>query len=493
MRAVRAAGASSYGVVGLDGASSTSRLGLFAQPPAGDSTDYLPPVSVLRSLRRTVLPVVRGDGAAVSPMLLLRGARQLVTLRGSAPRRGGGHRELGLIRDGALLINGGVIEEVGSTARLSNLTKAKGARVIDVGGKVVVPGFVDCHTYLAFGSPALDQFEMRLTGAPMDPLARMRTGPSIGSLSSAAVRRRSERWLQMAAAHGVTTSEVRCRGEAEDRVALKALRAVRRLDGAPQELGAVLTFEAHGRRPGEDAESLAERANRVFRQCLERGRLAYACEADCTVEGADLDAAAGLLDLGRRQGFALKVQGDRFRRDGGSRLAVEKGALSVDHAIHLDEDDIDRLADSKTVAVLLPGVAYHAGLGDYPPARRLLDSGAAVALATGFGRDQSPTLSMSMVLSLACRQMRMMPEEAITAATINAAAAMGRAGRIGSLEPGKQADVAVFDVSDYREIPYYLGLNLCVLTLKQGRPIYPQRLQPAVRAVSRPLERVVRT
>ena len=161
------------------------------------------------------------------------------------------------------------------------------------------------------------------------------------------------------------------------------------------------------------------------------------------------------------------------------RFAVEHGALSVDGADHADDAEIRLLAQAPIVATLTPGLVYHRGGKDYPSARRLLDNGVAVALATGFGPDSSPTLSMPMAMALACRQMGMTPEEAIVAATINAAAALGRADALGSLEPGKQADLAFFDVGDYREIPFYFGMNLCSMTMRQGRVIYRAGPLPA--------------
>ena len=397
-------------------------------------------------------------------MLFLRGARQLLTLRGS-PRRGGAQPDLGLIRDGGLLIDGGKILEVGATPRLVNLARARGARVIDVSGKVVLPGFIDCHTHLSYDQPHLEEFERRVAGAPTAPHTVRRT--SATSLTMTDLKNRSSRWLRMALAHGVTTSDVRSRVSSGHKALFKSLRAVKSLSGHPQELRSTVTFETAGLSP---QETLA-----LFDALLGRGRAAYACEVDCTPSRADLAQAVETLDIARRYGFALKVQADRFERQGAARMAVEMGALTVEHAIHLSETDIDALAAAPTIAVLMPGAAFHHDSGDFPPARRLVDSGAAVALATGFGPDECPTPAMSVVLSLACRQLRLMPEEAIAAATINAAAAIGCDDRLGSLEPGKQADIAVFDVSDYREIPYYLGLNLCVMTLKKGVPVYPRR------------------
>lgn len=409
-------------------------------------------------------------------MLFLRGARQLVTVRGSvSPRRGPRLRELGVIRDGSLLISGDTIEEVGSTQRIANLAKARGARVIDVAGKVIVPGFVDAHAHLMFSQPRLELFERRIAGAPASSAGTPDYLGSVRSTSLRAICSRSERWLRMAAAHGATTAEIHTRRHVNPAAVRKELRAARSLDGKPLELLSAMTagFSAEdvAGPPDEQLRTLTALLNNVADRLLAR-----TFDLDCTEVEAEARAITSILEAARGHGCRIKVQAARRRPSAAVAVAVRARALSVDHAVHLDERDVDLLADSETVATLLPGLAFDDGLGDFPPARRLIDNGAAVALASGFGEGDSPTLSMPLVMSLACRRMHMMPEEVIAAATLNAAAAVGLADRLGSLEPGKQADLAVFDVQDYREIPYYLGLNLCVLTLKKGKMIFPHRL-----------------
>jgi imidazolonepropionase len=159
------------------------------------------------------------------------------------------------------------------------------------------------------------------------------------------------------------------------------------------------------------------------------------------------------------------------------RLAVEAGALTAERLEAVAENDIDLLAASSTVGALFPNVAYHLGHGRFPPARRLLDRGVAISLASGFSPDIHPGFGLPLAMALGCREMRLMPEEAITCCTINAAAAVGQATRIGSLEPNKEADFAVFDVGDYREIPYFFGANLCLMTVKRGRIVYRAGVQ----------------
>ena len=179
-----------------------------------------------------------------------------------------------------------------------------------------------------------------------------------------------------------------------------------------------------------------------------------------------------VLSAGQQYGLTPRVHADQLSRTGAARLAIELNAASADHLDKLSVSDISALARSNVVATLLPGANFHLGLKHYPPARRLIDRGAAVALATDFNPGTCPTLNMQFIVALACSALHMTPAEAISAATINGAYSLRCADRLGSLEPGKQADLAVMDVDDYREIPYYFALNHCQMTVKRGRIIY---------------------
>jgi imidazolonepropionase len=178
------------------------------------------------------------------------------------------------------------------------------------------------------------------------------------------------------------------------------------------------------------------------------------------------------LSAAAREGLKLKVHAEQLAHTGAARLAASLAAVSADHLDHLTERDIRVLRRAGTIATLLPGTVLHLGAGSYPPARQLIQAGVPVALATNFNPGSSPTVNMQLMLSLACSQMRMTPAEAMTASTLNGAYALGRGDRVGSLEPGKQADLVVMDVSDYREIPYYLGINHCRTVIKKGRVVY---------------------
>ncbi len=410
-------------------------------------------------------------------MIFIRGARQLVTLRGPSPCRGLQLSDLAIIPDGSLLIRDDKIVEVGTTRRIENLAAARSADVIDATGKVVMPGFVDSHTRLVFAPSRGRDRETTLASAT-EGRAESHEGPrrlrpSLRSTSLKGLKLQARRWAELFATHGTTTIEARSAHGLGVSTELKALKVARAIDSHP--LDVVSTFLAAKPEAAELIESPAaavEQVTDVLLPLISRRRLAQYCAVDCDPDTFDADQTKEILETAARLGFRLKAQVERTKKLGGTRLALEMNATGVDHLNCVSPADVERLAKSSTVATLLPGVVYYRGSDRYAPARRLIDCGAALALASGFSPDESPSLSMPMVLSLACTQMGMRSEEAISAATINGAAALDRAKLMGSLEPGKQADLAIFGVGDFREIIDCFGVNLCVLTMKRGKVIY---------------------
>ena len=343
-------------------------------------------------------------------LLLVHGARQLLTLRGPAhPRRGMELRDLGIIPQGALLIRNGFIAAVGTSRRIGNLAEARHAREIDAHGRVVMPGFVDTQTGIVGCGTGRGDEQARLTAAAMSR-------------------------------HGTTSLEVR-----GDR---KSLRAVRRAEDGPWNMVATLSLTP--------AEAAAESGEPLL-EAVRRQRLARYVAAPPV--GREALEAARTLGLGRK----VDAAGHTAREAVETALRVE--AVSVDGLDSACPESVRALAYSTTIAALRLRCAGTL------PARDWIDSGAAVSLGSGHGAG-GPTLSLQAVVALACRELALLPEEAIMLVTFNAACAIGLSARAGSLEPGKQADLLVLNCADYRDIPYHLGVNHVHRTVKLGREVY---------------------
>ena len=418
--------------------------------------------------------------------LLIAHCRQLLTLRGGqashAPRRGKVLGRLSIIRDGAVLSHKSEIVAVGPTDTVVRHALARGARKVDASKLVVLPGFVDSHTHLAFPQSRAAEYEMRIAGASYGQIARKGGGiaasvKAMRRLTPTTMERQARRWLHEFAAHGTTTIEAKSGYGLSPASELAILKLYRKL-GRKGPLEIVATFlgahvvppEYKGRADAYVMLLLDELLPKIAKQ-----KLAEFCDVFIEKGAFSIRQAKRIMERASSLGMGLRVHAEQLSRTGATKLAVQMGAVSVDHLERVNRADIQALAKSRTVATLLPGAVFHLGKAKYPPARNLIDAGAAVALATDFNPGTSPSLSMPMMLSLACTQMRMSPAEAIAAATINGAHALRRADRIGSLEPGKQADLCAFEVSDYREIPYYFGVNLCRLTVKRGEIIHDRR------------------
>jgi imidazolonepropionase len=411
--------------------------------------------------------------------VLVRGARQLVTLRGSlVPRRGAALREIGIIQDGSVLIENGVIATLGPSRRVENLSAARQAVEIDASGKVVAPGFVDSHTHLVCGPPRLADYDMRLAGASYAEIAAAGGGilNSVHAVRETPIRKlvlQARRALGGFVRHGTTTLEAKSGYGLDETGERKTLRAIRALAGKPVDLVAtylgahVVPPEWKGR-----ADDYIEWTCSYLMPKLRRRNLAHFADAYCD-EGAFTPAQARrYLEAARALGFDLKIHAGQFVSNGAAALAAELDATSADHLDYASDEEIRALAGSNTIATLLPGAVFHLGLSRYAPGRKMIDAGVAVALATDFNPGTSPTYSMQMILSLACSQMRMTPAEALAAATVNGAHAIRAAAHCGSLEAGKIADLVLFNVPDYREIPYHFGVNLVAMTIKAGRVLY---------------------
>lgn len=378
----------------------------------------------------------------MSKVTLVRGARQLLTLHGpSGPRRGADLRNLGLIQDGAVLIVDGLIREVGSSRRVENLALARQADEIDATRRVVMPGFVDSH--------------MHIVGEP-------------SGVSPRALEKQTLRTVEEAVRHGTTTLESKSGFGLTEAGEIKILRVHQALQKHPVSLVSTFLSTPSAAEYQERPDQYLEWVCSHMLPLVKRRKLAEFADIRCEEGAFQREHARRYLTAARDLGFGLKMHTGQRSNTGAVRLALELGAASVDHAVNVSREDAELLAQSTTVATLLPGGNFYLGVEPYAPARMLINSGVAVALATNYNSETTPSQNMQMMLTLACRRMNMTAAEAITAATLNAAHALRRASSIGSLETGKSADLIILGVPDYREIPYHFGINLVDLVMNNG-------------------------
>ena len=389
-------------------------------------------------------------------------ASQLVTLNGpKRPRIGTELSELSIIRDGGILIRDGKIDSVGPSDEIEK--NVGDAEVVDARGRVVMPGFVDAHTHLVFAGNRLDDFERRARGETYEQIAK--AGGGIWSTVEKTRAARDADLFAQAKHHanwflrcGTTTVEAKSGYGLTVEDELKILRVMRQLkEEVPLEI--VPTFLGAHAIPQE--RSPDEYLDVVVTEMLPRvtaEKLAEFCDVFCERGYFNIDQARKILSAAKKVGLSLRGHVDQLTNSGGAKLMAEMGATTADHLEQTDEQGIAALKKANVQPVLLPGSVYALGSSRYPRAREMIEVGLAVVLATDFNPGSSPTPSMPMVLSLACTQMKMSPAEAITASTINAAYSVNRGDRIGSLEPGKLANFAIFDCEDYRELAYWFGV-----------------------------------
>jgi imidazolonepropionase len=385
--------------------------------------------------------------------------------------------ELGIIEDGAILVRAEHIVWVGPTKKLP--VRSGSARYVTFDGVgldlVALPGFVDCHTHPIFGGTRADEYDLRCQGKSYQEIADAGGGirASVRQLRAASPEQlatRADGYFRQFLEHGTTTIEAKSgyglslEDELKSLQVLAALRGSNRLETVPTFLGAHdIPDEVRGSREEYVRKIIEEMIPRVAQEGLARF-----CDVFCDTGHFTLEEARAILQAAKQAGLALRVHADQLAHSGGAKLAAELGALSADHLEWIDDGDIEALRAAGTVATLLPGSTFNLGLTRYPPARKLIEAGVPVALATDFNPGSCFTLNMQLILSIACSQMRMTPAEAITAATLNAAYSLGLSDRLGSLEEGKQADIVLMNVPDYREIPYFFGVNHCAVTIKKG-------------------------
>ena len=389
-------------------------------------------------------------------------ASQLLTLTGAKRARIGPELlELGIIRDGGMLIRNGTIERVGASDEIEK--NIGDAEVVDAGGRVVMPGFVDAHTHLVFSGNRLDDFERRARGETYEQIAKAGGGiwstvEKTRAASELDLLTRAKKYAAWFLRCGTTTVEAKSGYGLTIEDELKILRVMRQLkQEVPLEI--VPTFLGAHAVPRELSPD--EYLDVVITEMLARvtaEKLAEFCDVFCERGYFNIDQSRKILSAAKKVGLSLRGHVDQLTNSGGAKLMAEIGATTADHLEQTDEQGIAALKKASVQPVLLPGSVYALGSSRYPRAREMIEAGLAIVLATDFNPGSSPTPSMPMVLSLACTQMKMSPTEAITASTVNAAYAVNRGGKIGCLEPGKLANFVIFDCEDYRELAYWFGM-----------------------------------
>ncbi len=418
---------------------------------------------------------------SISALLLVNIGR-LLTLRWAAngPRRGASLSELGIVPDAAVLCLAGRIVSVGTTKdalRDPWLKKNRKKLIeIDCRGRVVLPGFVDSHTHPVFTHPRVVDFEKRISGASYEEIAEAGGGirSSIDGVRQAgktALTQKVFAALTDLAGHGTTTVEAKSGYGLNLESELKSLEAIRA--AAREWPGSVVpTFLGAHAVPPEYRGRSQEYVDLVCYEMMPavaKHKLAHFVDVFCDLGAFSSGETAQIFTAAEKHNLAVRAHLGQLSETRLEPLLRYQPA-SLDHMDHVNDADLPALAQSDTIATFVPGANYFLGLSKYPDARRFIEAGVAVALATDYNPGSSPTLSMPMAMSLACTHMKMSPAEAITAATINGSWALRVADHKGSIEPGKDADLAVFEASDYREIPYWFGANHCVLTIMNGVP-----------------------
>ncbi|MBN2431420.1 MAG: imidazolonepropionase [Acidobacteria bacterium] len=406
---------------------------------------------------------------------------QLLTMAGPArPRVGAEMNGLGLIADGAVILGDGRIRWVGPSSAVPDDLRRQCDRIVDLAGRplVVLPGFVDSHAHPAFAGTREEEYELRIRGATYEEIAA-RGGGILNSARRVAQASREQitanilHYAPLFLAHGTTTIEAKSGYGLSVDGELKLLRAIRDA-GAHTPLEMVPTFLGAHAYPAEYRDDHRGYLNLIIHDMLPRvaaEKLAVFCDVFCDRGFFSVAETAEILEAAARFGLRPKIHADELAPFGAAELAARLNAVGADHLEKISPAGIRAMADQRTVAGLLPGTAFNLALEHYPPARALIDGGVPVALATDFNPGSCFTLNMQLILAIACTQMKMSPAEALTAATINGAHALDQGDRLGSLEPGKAADLAVMDCADYRIIPYFFGVNHCVETIKGGRPM----------------------
>jgi imidazolonepropionase len=408
--------------------------------------------------------------------LIIKNASELLTLSTSFEEESG----LGIIRNGAIVIKNGRILWVGKTDELSKaiIMRQKGKK-IDATGKVVMPGLIDSHTHIVFAGSRENEFEQRIQGLSYLEIAE-RGG---GILSTVEATRKAsfeelfllgKKRLNRMLLRGVTTIEAKSGYGLSLKDELKILKVMRALD-EDHLVDIVPTFLGAHTVPKEfknDRKHYVDLLTEEMIPSIAEGKLAEFCDVFCEEKAFSLEESQKILETGKRYGLKPKIHADQLSSGGGAELAAEVGAYSADHLEYVSPNGIKRMAEKGVTGILLPGASFFLSMKKLPPAREMIEKGVTIALATDLNPGSSMTESLPLIMTMGCTMFGMLPKEVIQATTIHGAKSMGREGDIGSLEVGKQADIAIFDIPNYRYLPYHFGVDHAEIVIKKGKVVY---------------------
>lgn len=411
--------------------------------------------------------------------LLIKNIGQLITMAGEVPRLGPQMKVLGLIENGGIAVTGEEILAVGPSDEIEGRAQlAEGCRVIDADGMVATPGFIDPHTHPVFSMTREKEFEMRILGKGYMEIAEAGGGirASVRDLRDTPVdllKQRTGRRLDRLLAHGITTIEAKSGYGLSTESEIKQLEIIRDLNQT-HPIDLVPTFLGAHEVPDEYRDKREDYIDLIINEMLPRvvaERLAEFSDIFCEEGVFNVDDSRRIQQAAKDAGLGLKFHADELNSTGGAELAASMNAVSADHLVHISDEGIKAMAESGIAAVLLPGTTFSLAGNKYAPARKMIEAGVVVALSTDCNPGSSHTESLPLMISLAALQMKMTAAEAISAVTINAACAIKRQDRIGRLEVGCLADMVLWEMDDYRELPYHYGVNLAQLVIKRGKVV----------------------
>jgi imidazolonepropionase len=408
--------------------------------------------------------------------LIIKNATELLTLSPSFKEESG----LGIVRNGAIAIKKRKIFWVGGANELpKEFVLTQGGKEIDATGKVAMPGLIDPHTHLVFAGSRENEFEQRIQGLSYLEIAE-RGG---GILSTVEATRKAsfqelyslgKKRLDRMLSNGVTTIEAKSgyglsiQDELKILEVMKALQRDHPIDIVPTFLGAHTIPKEYK----NDRRQYIDLLTGEMIPKVARERLAEFCDVFCEEKAFSLEESRKILETGKKYGLKPKIHADQLSAGGGAELAAEVGAFSADHLEYISQTGIERMAEKKVTAVLLPGASFFLSMQKYPPVREMIEGGVFVSLATDLNPGSSMTESLPLMMTMGCTMFKMMPREVIQATTIHAAKSMGRENEIGTLDTGKQADVLILDIPNYRYLPYHFGVGHVACIIKRGKVVY---------------------